>query len=163
MTKTTRTVPGRPVNDIDTTASTICALVVGTLAASPHLDSRRIDTELSSAKDTLGLLAAGGHLRSGELVLVAPGLRMAIDVPVGDDALAATPNTEPPRGAATADDWTLHLPSPPALSSVIKDVTVRCPHLSPDPAPDEPPERNARSAAERVDLSRITDAMRGVR
>lgn len=161
MTKATRTVPGRPVSGIDATASTICDLISGTLATSPHLDSTRIDVELSSARDTLGLLAAGGHLRCGELVLVAAGLRMRIDVPVGDDALGATAHTEPPRGAATADDWTLHVPSPPSLSSIVDDVTARCPHLSSDPAPDEAPKRTARSTAGSVDLSRISDAIRG--
>lgn len=153
--KATRTVPGRPVNDSGSTTAQIIDLVAATLGRSPNLDVEEIRAELDAAEPALGLLAVGGHLRRGELVLVTPGLRLRIDVPVGEDALAATEHTDAPRGAATADTWTLHVPAPEALASVVKAASKSCPHVSVEPAPSEAPTRNDRATASTIDLSRL--------
>ncbi len=155
--KATRTVPGRPVSDSGSTTAQIIDLVTATLGRSPNLDVEEIRAELDAAEPALGLLAVGGHLRCGELVLVTPGLRLRIDVPVGEDALAATEHTDAPRGAATADGWTLHLPVPEALASVAKAASKSCPHVSVEPAPSEASPRNDSAAASTIDLSRLAN------
>ena len=155
--KATRTVPGRPVNDSSSTAAKIIGLVAATLDRSPSFDANEVRAELDAAEAALGLLAVGGHLRRGELVLVTPGLRLRIDVPVGEDAFAATEYTDTPRGAATADHWTLHLPVPDTLASVVKAASRSCPHVSTEPAPAEAPARAARDLVSTIDLSRLAN------
>lgn len=152
--KATRTVPARPVNDTESVTRKIIDLVAETLGRSHHLDADGIRAELAVAEASLALLAVGGHLRRGDLVLAAPGLRLRIDVPVGEDALSATEYIEPPRGAANADRWTLHLPAPDALGPVVKAAGRSSPHVSLEPAPDEPPQQ-ASSPASQIDLSRL--------
>ena len=153
--KATRTVPGRPVNDSGSTTAKIISLVATTLDRSPSLNADAIRAELDAAEAALGLLAAGGHLRRGELVLVTPGLRLRINVPVGEDALAATEFTDAPRGAATADAWTLHIPAPETLATVARAASKSCPHVSVEPAPTEAPPRKDTVAASTIDLSRL--------
>lgn len=155
MMKATRTVPGRPVNNSSSTTAKIIGLVAATLDRSPSLDADEVRAELDAAEAALGLLAVGGHLRRGELVLMTSGLRLRIDVPVGEDALAATEYTDTPRGAATADDWTLHLPVPDTLASVVKAASKSCPHVSIEPAPTEAPPRKDRDQASTIDLSKL--------
>ncbi len=156
--RATRTIPARPVNDAAAVAAKIVALIVETLAPAEAIDRADVEAELYAAAPTIGLLAAAGHLRSDELVLVAGGLRLQIDIPVGENALAATESVSPPRGAATANTWTLHLPSPTPLGPVVNAAVRDCPHLTIEPAPDEPPAAPpARSAASSIDLSRLRD------
>lgn len=159
--KATRTMPGRPVNDTRTVVTKVVNLVTETLDRSPRLNADEIQKELDGATAALGLLSVGGHLRHGELVLVAPGLRLRIDVPVGEDALRASEYVDPSRGAATADDWSLHLPVPDSLAAVVKAATRSCPHVSAKPAPAEAPPPQGRSLASRIDLSRLADIRSG--
>jgi hypothetical protein len=156
--KATRTVPGRPVNDTGGVTRAIIDLVAETLDRSSHLDAAEIRSELDAGREAIGLLAAGGHLRRGELVMVAPGLRLQVDVPVGEDALSATENTDPPRGVASADEWTLHLPAPDTLAAVVNAAARSCPHVSLNVAPNEAPPRKANTEASKIDLSRLTQA-----
>jgi hypothetical protein len=156
--KATRTVPGRPVNDIDGVTRAVIDRVAETLDRSSDLDAAEIRSELHAGREAIGLLAAGGHLRRGELVMVAPGLRLQVDVPVGEDALSANENTDPPRGAASADEWTLHLPAPDNLAAVVNAAARSCPHVSLDAAPDEAPPRRDGTEASKIDLSRLTRA-----
>lgn len=153
--KATRTIPARPINDGETVAVKVTDLVAMTLDRSPHLEAGSIRDELASAQSALALLGSGGHLRRGELVLVAPGLRLRIDVPVGEDAIAAAENTDPPRGAGTATTWTLHLPVPDGLAAMVRSVAQSCPNVSTDPAPDDEPEVQSHKVAETIDLSRL--------
>jgi hypothetical protein len=159
--KATRTIPARPVNDGNSVAQKIIDLVGATLDRSPHLDATTIRTELERATPVLALLASGGHLRRGQLVLTAPGLRLRIDVPVGEDALKAGENLDPPRGAGSADDWTLHVPVPDSLAGIARAAARACAHLSVEAAPDDEPEVQSQSLAAAIDLSRLTDGARG--
>lgn len=153
--KATRTVPGRPVNDSNSATAKIIDLVAETLSRSPSLDGEEIRAELQNAGPALGLLGSGGHLRRGELVLAAAGLRLRIDVPVGEDALAATEYTDPPRGAAGADSWTLHLPLPDSLAAIVKAASKSCVHVSLETAPSEAQLSEDSSVAASVDLSML--------
>lgn len=159
--RATRTVLGRPVNDIRTVVRKVVGLVAETLDRSPSLSAVEVQAELEAATAALGLLSVGGHLRRGELVLVVPGLRLRIDVPVGEDALGATEYVDPPRGAATATDWSLHLPRPGSLVAIVNSAARNCPHVSVEPAPAEAPPRQGRSVASSIDLSRLAEV--GVR
>lgn len=154
--KATRTVPARPVNDAAKVTKKVIDLIAETLDRSPNLDAHEIRRELVAADAALALLAVGGHLRRGELVLVAPGLRLRIDIPVGEDAIRASEYTDPPRGAAGADHWTLHLPVPDSVAAIVNDAGRACPHLSLEPAPAESPPRQENSLASAFDLSRLT-------
>lgn len=154
--KATRTVPGRPVNDVASVTAKIVDLVAETLNRSSDLDEAEVRSELDRATEAIGLLAVGGHLRRGELVMVASGLRLRVDVPVGEDALTAAESTDPPRGAASADDWTLHLPAPGSLAAVVNAAARSCPHLSLEGAPDEAPPRRDSTGASKIDLARLT-------
>lgn len=154
--KATRIVPARPVNDGETVAAKATDLIALTLNRSPYLDARAIRDELAPAQAALALLASGGHLRRGELVLVAPGLRLRVDVPVGEDAIAAEEDTDIPRGAGTATTWMLHLPEPEGLASMVLSVAGACPHVSTDPAPEDAPEASTQKVAETIDLSRLS-------
>ena len=154
--KATRIIPGRPVNDAATVADKVIDLIALTLDRSPDFDAQTIRDELTLARATLALLASGGHLPRGELVLVAPGLRLRIDVPVGEDAIAAGENTDAPRGSGAATTWTLHVPRPDGLASMVLHMERSCPHVSGDLAPDEAPEVEGQTVAQTIDLSRLS-------
>lgn len=155
--RATRTVPARPINDGPSVAETIVNLITQTLDRSPSLDGDLVSQELADAKPVLALLSSGGHLQLGDLVLVTPGLRLRIDVPTGEKAIRSEENTEPPRGAGSADDWTLHIPAPAALDRMVATCIETCPHLTTEPAPKDPPpaSRKTSSAATNIDLNRL--------
>lgn len=153
--KATRTIAGRPINDGAAVAETVIELIAETLAASPHFEAKDVKSELAGSTAALALLAGGGHLRDGDLVLIAGTLRLQIEVPVGKNALEAEMNTNPPRGAATAEDWRLHLPVPDVLAPLVHAAGKTSTHVTTDPAPDEPPA--AASKAVTVDLSRLRE------
>jgi hypothetical protein len=154
--KAKRVIPGRPVNDDTTVADKVANLVALTLDRSPNFDAQAIRDELTLGRPALALLASGGHLRRGELVLVAPGLRLRIDVPVGEEAIAAEENSDVPRGSGAATTWTLHVPRPDGLASMVLHMERSCPHVSGDLAPDEAPEIERQNVAQTIDLSRLS-------
>ncbi|MBA5876545.1 MAG: hypothetical protein GDA66_18650 [Nitrospira sp. CR1.2] len=150
-----RTIAGRPVRTGDAVARATVDLVVATLDPSPHLESEEVRAELELAIPTLSLLASGGHFERHGVVLAAADLRLTIAVPVGERALAATENDSAPRGAATATEWTLHLPAPDGLATLVERTAAACPHISTDAAPASS-DTSVRSAAA-VDLSRLAN------
>lgn len=150
----TRTIVGRPVRTGDAVSRSIVDLVAATLDASPHVTADRVRTELAAAVPALSLLASGGYLANGDLVLVAADLRLTIKVPVGENALAATEDDSPPRGAATATDWSLHLPAPNHLADVAEAAATACPHVSTE-TPPATSATQAASASAAIDLARL--------
>lgn len=150
----TRTIAGRPVRTGDAVSRSIVDLVAATLEASPHVTADRVRMELASAIPALSLLASGGYLANGGLVLAAADLRLTINVPVGENALHATEDDDPPRGAATATDWSLHLPAPSHLAAVAEAAAAACPHVSTD-TPPVVSSTKAASASGVIDLTRL--------
>lgn len=148
-----RTIAGRPVRNGPDVAEAICDLVVATLDTSPHIAAQEVRDELVGAQPALSLLASGGHLANGDLVLRAAGLRLTIRVPVGEKALSAEDEQEAPRGAATADSWALYIPAPPGMDKLANWAAASCPHVSTDPPDEMDTERAASSAA--IDLTRL--------
>lgn len=151
-----RTIAGRPVRTGDAVAQAIVDLVVATLNPSPHLVSADVRGELEAAIPALSLLASGGHLAHDGVVLAASDLRLTIVVPVGERALSAQENDSAPRGAATANDWSVHLPTPDGLASLIEGTVAACPHVSSDDAPSSSDD-GTRSTAAAIDLSRLAN------
>lgn len=148
----TRIIAGRPVRSGVVVAAAVVDLVAATLESSPHIDAQEVRNELGAAVPALSLLASGGYLANGGLVLVAAGLRLTISVPVGEHALSVDENDDAPRGAATATNWALHVPTPPGMAEVAKSAAASCPHVSTDP-PGEPAEQVSAAAA--IDLTRL--------
>ena len=148
----TRIIAGRPVRGGVAVAHLIQELVAATLDTSPHFVTQEVRKELGAAVPALTLLASGGYIANGNLVLVAAGLQLTIKVPVGEEALSVQENHDAPRGAATATDWVLHLPTSPDMAEIAESAAASCPHVSTGP-PSELPEREKAAAA--IDLTRL--------
>ena len=152
-----RIIPGRPILSGDQVADAVVGLVASTLGSSPHIDTAGVRAELSEALPALALLGSGGHLCGDQLVLTAAELRLVIQIPVGEAALAATENSTAPRGAATARDWTLYVPSPAGLAALVDAAAAACPHVSTAAAPAAPVRAEATAAGPGIDLTRLLD------
>lgn len=149
----TRIIAGRPVRGGVAVGQIIQELVAATLDTSPHIVTQEVRKELRAAVPALTLLASGGYIANGDLVLVAAGLRLTIKVPVGEEALSVRENHDAPRGAATATDWVLHLPTPPGMADIAESAAASCPHVSTGP-PSELAGRET-AAATAIDLTRL--------
>lgn len=156
--KATRVIPGRPEASGSEVASAIIDLVTSTLSNSSVLDPAAVRSELGGVESLLALLANGGHLADADLVLVAGTLRLTIEVPVGEAALAADRDVRPPSGTATATTWTLHLPCPAHLAPAISCVVEEAAHLTAETAPADAPTTGAAGLS--VDLSRLGGGVR---
>ena len=152
-----RTIPGRPISSGADVANEIVDLVAATLDPSPHITTKAVRTELSDALPVLSLLASGGHLTDGSLLLLAASLRLTICVPVGEAALTATADTSAPRGAATAENWMLYIPAPKGLAALAESAESTCAHVSTDPPPPEDGAGEAKASSSTIDLTRLLD------
>lgn len=152
----TRTIPGRPIRSGTEVAEAIVDLIASTLDPSPHIAAEAVRTELAAALPALALLASGGHLADGALVLTAADLRLVIKVPVGEAALTANENTAAP-GAATATNWTLHLPTPDGMAALAESAASACVHVSINPAPTVTARSEATASSPGIDLTRLLD------
>jgi hypothetical protein len=110
-------------------------MVVETLVAAAQLDHEEIGTELASAAGAIRMLIAGKHLGNEPLVLRAEPLRLEITVVTGNQAAAVKEKLGGVPGAATATDWTLHLPSPPPIRDWIVDAARPLAHVTTNSAP----------------------------
>jgi len=153
----TRTILGRPIRSGTDVADAIVYLIASTLDPSPHIAAEDVRRELAAPLSALALLASGGHLVDGALVLTAADLRLVINVPVGEAALTATEDIAAPRGAATATDWTLHLPTSDAMAALAKAAASACTHVSTDPAPAAAAQSEATATSPGIDLTRLLD------
>lgn len=153
----TRTIPGRPIRSGTEVADAIVDLIASTLDPSPHIAAEGVRKELAAALPALALLASGGHLADGALVLTAADLRLVLNVPVGEAALTATENSAAPRGAASATTWTLHLPIPGGMAALAESAASACVHVSTDPAPTVTARSEATASSPGIDLTRLLD------
>jgi hypothetical protein len=152
-----RSIAAAPRRVTSETWDVIAQLITDTLARSPHIDTAEVTDVLATAAQVGRPLLAGGHLQANPLTLVAAELRLDITTVSNDAALSLEENLNPAPGAATATDWTLHLPAEGPLGTAVKAVTEGCEHLS-----HEPPEA-ATSSASRTHLGPLIDkdALRG--
>ena len=153
----TRTIPGRPISSGAGVADEIVDLVAATLDPSPHITEEAVRAELTNALSVLSLLASGGHLADGSLLLQAASLRLSIKVPVGEAALMASADTSAPRGAATAENWILYIPAPDSLAALAESAASACVHVSTGPPPPEGCASEAKASSSTIDLTRLLD------
>jgi hypothetical protein len=124
----------------------ITELVAVTLERSPNIDRPTVDATMEAAGGVGRMLIAGGHLESSPIIVVAGQLWLEIVTVSGDRALTIEENLNPVPGAATADDWTVHLPADGPLAKVVKDLAKTDDHLS----SDEPVEKAVSEGREKV-------------
>jgi hypothetical protein len=140
----TRQVAASPVRSASGTWSVIADLVADTLAQSSAL-SRDEAVQVMSVAEAVGrVLIAAGHLHKHPITLVAGSVHCEITTVSGTTALTLDENLNPVPGAAGADDFTIHLPSPAPLQEQVKAAADRHARLS-DAAPPAPETKAATS------------------
>ncbi len=110
----------------------IAELVAVTLERSPSIDRSAVEAAMETVGGVGRMLIAGGHLESAPITVVAGQLWLEIVTVSGDRALTIEENLNPVPGAATADDWKVHLPAEGPLAKLIKDASKKDDHLSAD-------------------------------
>jgi len=155
--RSTRTVPGRPVNGGAGTVQKIRDLIIETLDQSDTIDLQQAGRELDHIAELIGLLALGGHLRENGLVLVSDGLHLTILVPVGEAALSTSEDVRLPRLAQAAASWLLYLPATDGLAAAIAETVEACVHISNESPPNEAPDGPRQGSASNIDLTRLAN------
>jgi hypothetical protein len=127
-----REIASSPQRAADETWRVITELVGATLERSPNIARSAVDSTMAVADGVGRMLIAGGHLEGNPIVVVAGQLWLEIATISGDRALTIKENLSPVPGAATADDWTVHLPAEGPLAKIIKNAATTDDHLSAD-------------------------------
>jgi hypothetical protein len=137
-----RSIAAAPRRLTGETWDVIAKLISDTLARSPHIDTAEVSAVLATAAQVGRPLLAGGHLQADPLILVAAELRLEITTVSNDEALTLEENLNPVPGAASATDWTLHMPAGGPLGTAVKALLDGRDHLS-----HEPPQAASSSAS----------------
>lgn len=124
-----RAIAGAPERSASAAAAVLMDVVAETLAAAKALDGEIIERELAQGRQAVRMLIAGKHLEDSSIVLAADPLRVEITVVCGDGALALKEKLGKVPGAATATDWTLHVPAPAPIGSWIEQALDGLEHL----------------------------------
>lgn len=136
--KRTRKLAGAPQRTATAAWDVLTILISDTLVASPHITAADVATALAPLKGIGAALIAGGHLATTPLVLVSENLHLSITVATDDAALDVAENLNPvPGGGSATADWTLYLPTPVPLASIVSTAAKQSVHLSVETAPDE--------------------------
>ena len=139
MRRTRRQLAASPVRSASATWAAIADLVAGTVAL-----SRDEAMQAMSAAEAVGrMLIAGGHLHKHPITLVAGKVHCEITTVSGTAALTLEENLNPVTGAAGADEFTIHLPSPAPLQEQAQVAADRHTRLS----AATPPAPEAKAAA----------------
>lgn len=156
-----RDLAASPVRTAAETWTTLCDLVADTLDRSASIDRESVVTELDRATPAGVALVAGGHTDRLDVTLVAADLRLTVRTVSGADAFRALDdeNLNAVPGAATAENWALHLPRPEALAGLIDDVIADTSHLGTgQPSTNDESEDQATAAL--IDLTRLDPTRR---
>lgn len=134
----TRQVAASPVRSASGTWAVIADLVADTVAQSSALSRDEAVQAMSAAEAVGRMLVAAGHLQQHPITLVAGKVHCEITTVSGTAALTLEENLNPVPGAAGADDFTIHLPSPAPLQEQVNAAADRHARLSGavPPAPD---------------------------
>lgn len=156
-----RTVAAAPVRSASVTWRVITQLVADTVAASATLSRADAEQAMAAAAPAGRMLIAGGHLDRHPLILVAGLVHCEITTVSGTAALTAEENLNPIPGAAGAAAYTIYLPAPGPLATVVADAVTGHPSLSDSrpPAPDET--RAATETGSLIDLDAVRKAVVG--
>ncbi len=147
-----REIATAPVRSADQTWTVISALVRDTLTRSASIPAADVDAALTAAATVGRPLIAGGHLNNHPVVLVTDDLQLSITTVSGTKAFAVEENLNPVPGAARATQWTLHLPAPDPLGSLVAVAVTGVAHLSVEPAPTTPGTQTAAGGPTRPSL-----------
>jgi hypothetical protein len=140
----TRQVAASPVRSASATWTVIAQLVADTVAQSSALSRDEAEQALSVAEAVGRMMIAAGHLERHPITLVAGKVHCAITTVSGTAALTFEENLDPIPGAAGADDFTIHLPSPEPLQDQVKAAARGHARLS-DASPPAPQTQAASS------------------
>lgn len=125
-----RELAASPVRSASATWAVMTDLVADTMACSSSLARDEAVQAMSAAEAVGRMLVAGGHLQKEPIVLVAGNLYCEMTTVSGTAALSLEENLAPVPGAADADNFTIHLPSPNPLEEQVKAAAGRHPRLS---------------------------------
>lgn len=153
----TREVAASPVRSASATWSVIADVVAGTVAQSSALSRDEAVQAMSAAEAVGRMLIAGGHLHTHPITLRAGKVHCEITVVCGTAALTLEENLNPVPGAAGADDFTIHLPSPAPLQEQVKAAAKGHARLT-DAVPPAP-ETKAASSGPLIDREALRRAV----
>jgi hypothetical protein len=154
--KRRREIAAAPERSTSETVAVISELIHDTLARSEKIDVAEVDEALDVARPALLALVAGGHLRHHPLILVAAELHLSITSVSGDKAPTLDENLDAVPGAASATEWTLYLPTPDPLGSVVERAAKGHARLSCETPPDDTDDRaTGQSSAAALDLDAL--------
>jgi hypothetical protein len=132
-----REIAGAPERTAGETADVIVEMVGETLGASRTISSALVNRELAVAAHAIRMLIAGKHLNAMPVMLIADPLRLEITTVTGERAVGLDENLGCVPGAATAQDWMLHLPAPQPLTPWITEVVANLDHVTIKAPPSE--------------------------
>jgi hypothetical protein len=137
-------------------------MLAETLGAASALDQDAVVNQLDGAMVAVRTLIAGKHLGDTPLTLCSPPLRLEVTVVTGGRAIGLNELLGKVPGAATATDWTLHLPEPTPLTDWIREAIADFAHLTTDPPPVEKAAASeAALTGADIDIDALRDAVRG--
>lgn len=156
-----RDIAASPVRTAADTWAVISELIAVTLDRSDDIDGDDVRRALDAATPAGTALVAAGYTGSADITVVAGPLHLTIRTVAGADAFKteADENHNPVPGAATAKDWTVYLPNPAGLASLVEDVAAGSEHLSTDSPPAEP-SNASNSTSATIDLRRLDPSRR---
>lgn len=148
-----RTIASAPKRIAAEAWQTIGELIGDTLERSSSIERGDVDAALESLDQIARMLISAGHLEDNPLVLVADDLWLEITTASGGAALSMEENLNPVPGAASASDWTLHVPQVEPMAKLVRATVKGHDHLSADePAAGAQPAAKASAA---VDLEAL--------
>jgi hypothetical protein len=136
---------------------TIADLIRDSLERSPHISADEIETSLGVAAGIGRQLVAGGHLdrERNVVTIIAADLHLSLSTVSGDKALSLEENLNFVPGAASAEEWTIYLPTPDPLGPTIEKLAAADAHLSNEKPPDSGSE--AKSSAAVIDTAALRE------
>ncbi|MEV2270471.1 hypothetical protein [Nonomuraea africana] len=149
----TRQVAASPVRSASGTWAVISDLVADTVAQSSMLSRDEAAQAMSAAEAVGRMLIAAGHLQQYPITLVAGKVYCEITTVFGTAALMLEENLNPVPGAAGADDYVIHLPSPVPLQELVKATADGHARLS-DAVPPAPETKTA-NAGPLIDIEAL--------
>lgn len=152
-----RDIAASPMRTAQETWAVMTELIALTLERSTEIDTGAASRTLDALSPVAFALVAPGHLERQPLTLVAQPLRLTICTISGERAFRAfeDENLNPVPGAATATDWTLHVPCPEALASLIDSVVGELENVSSNSPPNENNVASGTSTNLTIDLNRL--------
>ena len=152
-----REIAASPIRTAHEAWTTITELITGTLERSPDIDGQRVRQTLDALTPAALALVAPGYLERQPLTLIAEPLCLTINTVSGDAAFRVfeDENLNPVPGAATAIDWTLHVPRPEGLATLIDNTVVGLTNVSTEQASKTAKAEAGRSSMPTIDLQRL--------